>query len=336
MKNLNNSSILITGGTGSFGQAFVSKLLSVYPKIKRLVIFSRDELKQELMSRKYPESKFPGIRYFLGDVRDYNRLLRALGGIDIIVHAAALKQVPAAEYNPIEFIKTNIMGAQNIIEASIEKRIKKVITLSSDKACAPINLYGATKLCSDKLFIAANTYAGYGSFSVVRYGNVMGSRGSIIPKFLEQSKTKILNVTDNRMTRFNITLSESVDMVLYAIRNTLGSEILVPKIPSYNIMDLVKAIGPTCKIKYIGLRPGEKIHEEMISESDSFTTFDLGKYYAILPNLNKKILDKYARFKAKKVKQNFKYNSGMNKRFLSIKEIRLLITKNISKEFKPV
>ena len=336
MINLSKSSILLTGGTGSFGQAFIDSLLSKYPKIKRIVIFSRDELKQDLMSRRFPESKFKGIRYFLGDVRDYNRLLRAFDGIDIVIHAAALKQVPAAEYNPIEFIKTNVLGAQNIIEASIEKKIKKVITLSSDKACSPINLYGATKLCSDKLFVAANNYAGGCSFSVVRYGNVMGSRGSVIPMFMEQSKKNVLYLTDPRMTRFNITLSEAVEMVFFALKNTFGSEILVPKIPSYNIMDLVKAIGTTCKIKYIGLRPGEKIHEEMISESDSFTTFDLGKYYAILPNLNKKILDKYARFKAKKVKQNFKYNSGTNKRFLSIKEIRLLITKNISKEFKPV
>ena len=336
MINLSKSSILLTGGTGSFGQAFIDSLLSKYPKIKRIVIFSRDELKQDLMSRRFPESKFKGIRYFLGDIRDYNRLLRAFDGIDIVIHAAALKQVPAAEYNPIEFIKTNVLGAQNIIEASIEKKIKKVITLSSDKACSPINLYGATKLCSDKLFVAANNYAGGCSFSVVRYGNVMGSRGSVIPMFMEQSKKNVLYLTDPRMTRFNITLSEAVEMVFFALKNTFGSEILVPKIPSYNIMDLVKAIGPTCKIKYIGLRPGEKIHEEMISESDSFTTFDLGKYYAILPNLNKKILDKYARFKAKKVKQNFKYNSGTNKRFLSIKEIRLLITKNISKEFKPV
>ena len=209
MINLNKSSILLTGGTGSFGQAFVSNLLSKYPKIKRLVIFSRDELKQDLMRRTFSETKFKGIRYFLGDVRDYNRLLRALDGIDIIIHAAALKQVPAAEYNPTEFIQTNVIGAQNIIEASIEKKGEKILALSSDKACSPVNLYGATKLCSDKLFVAANNYSGgHGSYSIVRYGNVMGSRGSIIPKFINQAKDGLLSVTDERMTRFNITLKD--------------------------------------------------------------------------------------------------------------------------------
>lgn len=337
MINLKKSSILITGGTGSFGQAFVSTLLSKYPKIKRLVIFSRDELKQELMRRKFPESNYKGIRYFLGDVRDYNRILRALDGIDVVIHAAALKQVPAAEYNPIEFIKTNVLGAQNIIEAAIEKKIKKVIALSSDKACAPINLYGATKLCSDKLFIAANTYAGNkSSFSVVRYGNVMGSRGSIIPKFLEQVKTGVLNVTDPRMTRFNITLSKSVEMVLFAIEKTEGAEILVPKIPSYKIMDLVKAIGPSCKVKFIGIRPGEKIHEEMITESDSYMSYDIGNYYMILSNQRKEIVNKYKKYNIKQVPTNFRYNSGTNNKFLDIKEIRNLIIKNISKDFKPV
>lgn len=339
MYNLNNSSILVTGGTGSFGQAFVEKLLKNYPKIKRLVIFSRDELKQELMRRNFSEAKYKNIRYFLGDVRDYNRLLRALDGIDVIVHAAALKQVPAAEYNPIEFIKTNVLGAQNIIEAAIEKKIKKVISLSSDKACAPINLYGATKLCSDKLFVAANTYAGrYGSFSVVRYGNVMGSRGSIIPKLINDAQNKKLILTDSKMTRFNISLNESVDMVLFAILESYGSEIFVPRIPSYRLIDLAKAIGPNCKIKYIGIRPGEKLHEEMISESDSFNTIDIGKYYLILPNNNSKILKHYLnkKYKIKKFEFNKSYNSENNTKFLSIKEIRKLIIKNFSKDFKPV
>mgnify|MGYP001179077215 CR=1 FL=1 len=328
---LNNKSILLTGGTGSFGVAFVKRILKLYPKIKRLVIFSRDELKQEQMRNQFSEKKHNNLRFFLGDVRDYQRLLRAVEGIEIIVHAAALKQVPAAEYNPIEFIKTNIIGAQNIIEASIEKKIKKVIALSSDKAAAPVNLYGATKLCSDKLFIAANNYAGKNSsFSVVRYGNVMGSRGSIIPKLIDQAKTGVLNITDKRMTRFSITLDDSVDMVLFAIKNTYGSEILVPKIPSYNIMDLAKAIGPSCRIKNVGIRAGEKIHEEMITESDSLTTYDIGKYFLILPNMNKKIVEYYKKFKVKPVKFGFSYNSGRNKKFLSTKEIKDLIKKNIS------
>ncbi len=335
--SLKNKSILITGGTGSFGRSFVSKLLEKNNKIKRLVIFSRDELKQDQMRSEFPENKYKNLRYFLGDVRDYQRLLRALDGIDIIIHAAALKQVPAAEYNPIEFIKTNVLGAQNIIEASIEKRIKKVIALSSDKACAPINLYGATKLCSDKLFVAANSYAGrYGTFAVVRYGNVMGSRGSIIPKFLNEAKKGVLNVTDPNMTRFNITLTESVKMVLFALENMKGSEILVPKIPSYRIIDLAKSIGPSCKIKNIGVRPGEKIHEEMITESDSYTTYDIGDYYIILPTQNKEIIKKYKSFKIKSVKQNFRYNSGTNSKFLSIKELRSLIKNHVHSDFKPL
>lgn len=334
---LKNKSILVTGGTGSFGKAFVSHVLRTNTKIKKLIVFSRDELKQDQMRSEYPENKFRAIRYFLGDVRDYQRLIRALDGVDIIIHAAALKQVPVAEYNPIEFIKTNVLGAQNIIEASIEKKIKKVITLSSDKACAPINLYGATKLCSDKLFVAANNYSGkYGTFSVVRYGNVMGSRGSIIPKFIEQAKNKLLNVTDKHMTRFNLTLNDSVKMVMFAIKNTQGSEILIPKIPSYKIMDLAKSIGPSSKIKFIGVRPGEKIHEEMITESDSDTTYDIGDYYIILPSKNGEILKKYKKFNIKKVYSNFSYNSGDNKKFLTIQEIRKLIKNNISKDFEPI
>ena len=338
MKNLNNSSILITGGTGSFGQAFIKQLLKEYPKIKRLVIFSRDELKQDHMRAIYPETKYKNIRYFLGDVRDYNRLLRALDDIDIIIHAAALKQVPTAEYNPIEFIKTNVLGAQNIIEAAIEKKIKKVISLSSDKACAPVNLYGATKLCSDKLFVAANTYASkYGTFSVVRYGNVMGSRGSVIPKFIEDTKSKSLTITDDQMTRFNITLQESVDMVLFALKVSCGSEIFVPKIPSYRLLDLAKAIGPNCKINFVGIRPGEKLHEEMISSSDSVNTVDIGKYFLILPNNNSKIIDYYKKkFNVKKFKFNSSYNSKTNKDFLTVKELRKLIKQNVNKDFKPI
>lgn len=337
MIDFNNSSILVTGGTGSFGQAFVAEVLKKYPKIKKLIIFSRDELKQQLMQEKFPINKHKNIRYFLGDVRDYFRLLRALDGVDIIVHAAALKQVPAAEYNPIEFIKTNVIGAQNIIEAAIEKKIKKIISLSSDKACSPLNLYGATKLCSDKLFIAANNYASkYGSFSVVRYGNVMGSRGSVIPKFINDSKTKKLNLTHPKMTRFNISLKESVKMVLFALLESCGGEIFVPKIPSYNLVDLAKAIGPNCIIKFLGIRPGEKLHEEMISASDSYNTIDIGKYYLILPNNSKKIINYYKKkFKIKKFKINSSYNSKDNHNYLTIKQIRELIKLNIDKNFKP-
>ena len=336
---LNNKSILITGGTGSFGKAFVKKILKSYKKIKRLVIFSRDELKQHEMSLQYPESKYPSIRYFIGDIRDRNRLLRAFQDIDIVIHAAALKQVPTAEYNPMEFIQTNVIGSQNIIEAAIEKKIKKVISLSSDKAAAPINLYGATKLCSDKLFVAANNYAGIKnlSFSVVRYGNVMGSRGSIIPYFLEQAKTGQLSITDPSMTRFNITLEESVNMVLFSLKHSIGGEIFVPKIPSYKIMELAKSIGKSSKFKIIGIRQGEKIHEEMITKSDSFSTIDIGKYYIILPANKKNYLNYYRKnFNLKSVPRGFSYSSGTNKTFLTINEIRTLIKKHININFKPL
>ena len=334
---LNNKSILITGGTGSFGKSFVKKILKKYPKIRRLVIFSRDELKQHEMASEISEKKYPCIRYFIGDVRDQSRLYRAFENIDIVIHAAALKQVPAAEYNPMEFVKTNIIGAQNIIEAAIEKKIKKVIALSTDKASAPINLYGATKLCSDKLFVAANNYSGLNtSFSIVRYGNVMGSRGSIIPKFLSDAPKGILKVTDKRMTRFNISLEESVNLVLYSLQNSVGGEIYVPKIPSYRILDLAKAIGPNCKIKFIGIRPGEKIHEEMITASDSYSVFDINKYFIILPSENKSILKNILKkTKVKKVKEGFSYNSATNKSFLTVNQIRSLIKRNINKKFKP-
>ena len=336
---LNNKSILITGGTGSFGKAFIKDVLKRYQKIKKLVVFSRDELKQFEMSKEFSEKKFPMIRYFIGDVRDRFRLQRAFQDIDIVIHAAALKQVPTAEYNPMEFIQTNVIGAQNIIEASIEKKVKKVIALSTDKAAAPINLYGATKLCSDKLFVAANNYAGVKnlSFSVVRYGNVMGSRGSVIPFFISQSKKGKLSITDPEMTRFNITLNESVSMVLFVIKNNLGGEIFVPKIPSYKILELAKAIGPNCKLEYTGIRQGEKIHEEMITSSDSFSTIDIGKYYVILPANKKKYLEYYRKkFNLKKVKKGFNYNSGENRKFLSKSDLRLLIKNNLDKKFEVI
>ena len=279
-----NSRLLITGGTGSFGKAFISRVLKEYPDIRRLVIYSRDELKQWELQQRFPADKYPQLRFFLGDVRDQNRLRRALEGVDTVVHAAALKQVPAAEYNPIEFVKTNVLGAENVIQACIDTTVERVVALSTDKAAAPINLYGATKLCSDKLFVAANNIKGSRdlTFSVVRYGNVMGSRGSVIPFFMEKAKSGVLPITDEKMTRFNISLQQGVDMVIWALVNALGGEVFVPKIPSYRITDVAEAIGPNCKKPIIGIRPGEKIHEEMITSSDSFTTIDLGEYYAIL------------------------------------------------------
>ena len=329
---LNNKSILITGGTGSFAKAFLEKILNRYKNIKRIVIYSRDELKQFDLANKYKAKKLKNLRFFIGDVRDKSRLSMALNNIDIVVHAAALKQVPAAEYNPFEAIKTNVIGCQNLIEACFENNIKKVVALSTDKAAAPVNLYGATKLCSDKLMVAANNIKGNKkiSFSVVRYGNVMGSRGSVIPQFLKQSKSKIINITDPRMTRFNITLNDSVEMVIWSILNCHGGEILVPKLPSYNIIDLAKAISPDSKIKITGIRQGEKIHEDLITNSDSYNTYDLGKYYVILQNLNNNILTKYKKkLSIRKVKENFVYSSGSNKKFLSIKELKNLIKLNV-------
>lgn len=335
---LNGKSLLITGGTGSFGKAFVSRVLESFPDIKRLVIFSRDELKQFEMSHIFSEEEYPCIRYFIGDIRSRDRLKRALEGIDIVVHAAALKQVVAAEYNPTEFIQTNIRGAENLIESSLDCGVKSVIALSTDKAAAPINLYGATKLCSDKLFVAANNYKGPRdiSFSLVRYGNVMGSRGSVIPFFMDMAKKGVLPITHNDMTRFNILLSEGVDMVLWAIENALGGEIFVPKIPSYKVVDVAEAIGPNCSKQEVGIRPGEKVHEEMITKSDSLSTIDLGNYYAILPNNEKKRNVYLKHFEASDVEYGFSYNSGANPDFLSVEELRNLIKNNIDPDFKPI
>jgi len=332
------NSLLITGGTGSFGQAFVAEVIRLFPKIQRLVIFSRDELKQFEMAQKYPESKYKFIRFFIGDVRDRARLRRALEGIEMVVHAAALKQVPAAEYNPMEFIHTNVLGAENLVEACVDAGVRRVVALSTDKAAAPINLYGATKLCSDKLFVAANNYIGRDTaFSVVRYGNVMGSRGSVIPLFLEKVKFGLLPITDPAMTRFNITLQEGVQMVLWALKDALGGEIFVPKIPSYKITELAEAIGPSCRQKIIGIRPGEKVHEEMITTSDSINTVDLGNYYAILNTGGGHCTKDYLKKKkGKKVKAGFCYNSGENIKFLSPVELRILIQKNIDPTFQPV
>ena len=330
---MNEKNILITGGTGYFGNNFTNYLIKNFPKLNRLVIYSRDEMKQYEMMKRFPTSKYPFLRYFIGDMRDKTRLSMALKGIDCVVHAAALKHVPVAEYNPIEFVKTNIFGAQNLIESCLENEVKNVVALSTDKAASPINLYGATKLCSDKLFISANQLVGSKKlkFSVVRYGNVMGSRGSVIPFFIEQSKNKFLTITDKKMTRFNITIDDAITLVIDAIKNSKGGEIFVPKLPSYDILTLAKSIAPSCNIKYIGIRPGEKIHEELITQSDSYYTYDIGKYFVILNNVN----NKFYKNKFKRVTSPFSYNSKDNKEFLNVSKLRKLIKEYVNKEFKP-
>ena len=332
MQSFKNKSILITGGTGSFGKKFTEILLTKKSSVKRLVIFSRDELKQFEMAQKYPSSKYPNIRFFIGDVRDKSRLLRALEGIDIVIHAAALKQVPTAEYNPTECIATNIIGAQNVIEASIDKGVQNVVALSTDKAAAPINLYGATKLCSDKLFIAANNISGGHKikFSIVRYGNVMGSRGSVVPFFIEKKKAGIIPITNKEMTRFNISLEQGVDLVFHALENSLGGEIFVPKIPSFKITDLALAIAPKAKQKIIGIRPGEKIHEEMITQTDALYTISTEKNYIIVPSSPFLSLpDTIAVFSkhhtAVSVSNNFRYSSDTNDKWLSVAELKQLV-----------
>jgi len=335
--DLNGQSILITGGTGSFGKEFTKYVLHKWPDIKRLVIYSRDEQKQFNMAHEYPEAKYPNVRFFIGDVRDFERLKRAFKGIDYVIHAAAMKHVPIAEYNPDECVKTNIGGAENVIRATLESDVKKVVALSTDKACAPINLYGATKLTSDKLFIAANNIKGNKDirFSVVRYGNVMGSNGSVIPFFLKKKSEGVLPITDAEMTRFNISLTEGVEMVLHALETAWGGELFVPKIPSYRIMEVAEAIGPDCKHEIVGIRPGEKIHEEMISSSDSFNTYDLGKYYVILPQTHEWNREEFeSHFGATRVPAGFNYNSGTNTEWLSVDEIRQLIKKHVDPTFQ--
>ncbi len=330
-------SVLVTGGTGSFGKKFIQTILTNYPDVKKVIVYSRDELKQYEMSLQFPVAKYPQIRFFIGDVRDGARLKRACENVDIIIHAAALKHVPIAEYNPMECINTNIFGAENVINAALDCGVQKVVALSTDKAAAPINLYGATKLCSDKLFIAANNMKGARelSFSVVRYGNVMGSRGSVIPFFLEQKKNGVLPITHEGMTRFNITLEEGVNMVLYAIENAWGGELFVPKIPSYKITDVAKAVCPKCETKVVGIRPGEKLHEEMITESDSLNTLDCGKYYVIIPSHPIWKKDDYIKkFNGKYVKEGFRYNSGENSEWVNIDELRVLIKTHVDSKFE--
>jgi UDP-N-acetylglucosamine 4,6-dehydratase len=328
---IDGKGVLITGGTGSFGKAFVERVLASSSPT-RLVVYSRDELKQFEMAQTFPERDNPSIRYFIGDIRDEARLRRALEGIDVVVHAAALKQVPAAEYNPFECIKTNVIGAQNLIEACLDSNVTRVVALSTDKAAAPVNLYGATKLCSDKLFIAANNIKGARDirFSVVRYGNVMGSRGSVIPFFLDRRETGVIPITDPSMTRFNISLREGVDMVLWALANAEGGEIFVPKIPSYRVPDVATAVAPDCRQDIVGIRPGEKIHEEMITASDSQNTVDLGRYYAILSSRTAEEIDDYAaRSRGTRVEKGFRYDSGSNPDFLTVEAIRALVDEHV-------
>lgn len=334
---MKDKSILITGGTGSLGKALTKHILSQYPDVKRLVIFSRDEQKQFEMEQEFPVRKYPQIRYFIGDVRDFERLERAFSGIDYVIHAAAMKHVHIAEYNPDECVKTNVGGAENVIKAALKTNVEHVVALSTDKACAPINLYGATKLTSDKLFVAANNIRGKRNvkFSVVRYGNVMGSNGSVIPFFLKKKKTDgVLPITVNTMTRFNISLQGGVDMVMHALETAWGGEIFVPKIPSYRIMDVAEAIGPECEKPVIGIRPGEKIHEEMITMSDSFFTYDLGKYYTILPQTpHWKMEDFVAHFSAQKVPEGFAYTSDKNSEWETVENLRKLITEHVDPTF---
>ena len=337
---LNGKSVLITGGTGSFGKKFVETILKRYPEVKRIVIYSRDELKQFELKQKYPESKYPQLRFFIGDVRDGERLKRACEGVDVIIHAAAIKQVDTAEYNPEECIKTNIHGAQNVINAALQTGVKHVVALSTDKACAPINLYGATKLTSDKLFTAANNISGSKDikFSVVRYGNVMGSRGSVIPFFIHKrdNGVKELPITDMRMTRFNISLQAGVDLVMYAIGHHLGGEIFIPKIPSYHIVDVAKAIAPNIPLVEVGIRPGEKLHEEMITVTDALNTIDLGQYYAILPSVSfKHQRDEYLQHhQAVPVPQGFHYSSDQNEEWETVETLRAKIKEFVDPNFE--
>jgi len=326
---LDNKTILITGGTGSFGKKFTATVLAKFPNVKKIIIYSRDEFKQFMMQN-MPEFKphLEKLRFFIGDVRDKERMMRAFEGVDIVVHAAALKQVPACEYNPFEAIKTNIHGAQNVIDCAIDRGVKKVVALSTDKACAPINLYGATKLCSDKLFIAGNAYCGDKDtrFAVVRYGNVAGSRGSVIPFFkkLVEEGAKELPITDMRMTRFWLKLEQAVEMVIESIGHMQGGELYVKKIPSMHMPELAEAIAPDLKTVEVGIRPGEKIHEQMITKEDAPNTIEYNDYYIILPQIDLKNIE-YKYPNAKKVAPDFEYHSGNNTQWLSVDDMRNLI-----------
>ena len=324
----NNKNILITGGTGSFGHAFCSHLIKKYKNINKIIIYSRDEFKQYEMQKKFPYSNF---RFYIGDIRDQSRLLRALNSVDYVIHAAALKQVDKAENNPMEAIKTNVLGAQNVVECSLDSKVSNVMALSTDKASSPINLYGATKLCSDKLFVTANNIKGKNKikFSVVRYGNVLGSRGSVLPVFMKQKEQNIFTITDKEMTRFNITLKEGVEFVDWGMNNNFGGEIFVPKIPSFKVVDLIKAISPKAKMKIIGVRQGEKIHEEMVSESESLNTIETKKAYIILNNASRFELNKITKFhKAKKIQKNFKYTSDLESNLIGVSGIKKILNRH--------
>ena len=332
---LNNKTILVTGGTGSFGKKFIEHVLNKFSPDK-IIIYSRDELKQYEMQESIAFKKYDHLlRYFIGDVRDLERLKMAMTDVDVVIHAAALKQVPACEYNPFEAIKTNIIGGQNVIDAALSCGVKKVIALSTDKAAAPINLYGATKLASDKLFVAANNYSGNHNikFSVVRYGNVLGSRGSVIPFFQKKAMTGMLPITDKRMTRFNITLQNGIDFVLQCLDKMWGGELFIPKIPSYKILDVAKAIAPNAKYEVVGIRPGEKLHEEMITETDALNCVEFEKYFVILPSTQLWDIDKFRKESNSSVGKmcefGFSYNSGTNKDFLTVNDLKELIKNHI-------
>lgn len=330
-------SLLVTGATGSFGRAFVRTVLERCPHVRRVIVFSRDELKQYDMGQD-PVFRDPRMRFFIGDVRDKDRLARAMEGVDTVVHAAALKQVPAAEYNPFEAIKTNILGAQNVIDCCLDERVKRVVALSTDKAAAPINLYGATKLCSDKLFVAANNFKGGRDikFSVVRYGNVMGSRGSVIPLFLRLAPTGVLPITDPEMTRFNITLAHGVEMVVHALDEMWGGELFVPKIPSYRITDVAEAIAPGAKHEMVGIRAGEKLHEEMITSSDAFSTVELDNSFIILPSTPEWSIPEFMqKHGAVKCAPRFHYDSGTNTEWLTVDQLRSLLREHVDPTFRP-
>lgn len=338
MNNLSGKSILITGGTGSFGRSFVKRLIHQHPEVRRIIVYSRDELKQYEMSLEFPESRYPAMRYFIGDIRDGTRFTRACEGVDVIVHAAALKQVPTAEFNPMECIRTNIIGAENVINGALDAGVEQVVALSTDKAAAPVNLYGATKLCSDKLFIAANNIKGQRKlkFSVVRYGNVLGSRGSVVPFFLNKRNEGVLPITHPEMTRFNITLEEGVDLVMKALTISWGGELFVPKIPSYRILDVAMAVAPGARHQIVGVRAGEKLHEEMITAADSLNTYDFGGHYVILPTTP--AWEKESFFKAfpeaRPVAEGFSYNSRNNNDWLSVEQIRNLIRQHVDPQFR--
>jgi len=334
--DLANTSMLVTGGTGSFGQKLVETVLRDHPEIRRVVVFSRDELKQWQMQQRFPEARFPQLRFFIGDVRDARRISRAMEGVDTVVHAAALKQVPAAEYNPMECIHTNVMGAENVVNACLDNGVRRVVALSTDKAAAPINLYGATKLCSDKLFVSANNIRGSrdARFAVVRYGNVLGSRGSVVPFFLEHRQRGWLPITDERMTRFNITLEQGVELVMRTLADIWGGEIVVPRIPSYRILDVAEAVAPEAEKRTVGVRPGEKLHEQMITAADAPATVDRGGFFAILPSVS--AAAQYAqKHGARLVPAGFSYDSESNADFLATQAIRDLIRKHVDPAFTP-